>query len=305
MTKTETPMPTAFDPQAVEAGWYARWEGEGLFVADASSKKPKATICLPPPNLTGGLHMGHALNHTLQDICARYRRMAGHEVLFLPGTDHAAIATQNVIEKQLAAEGMTKEQLGREAFESRVEEWYRDVGETIVSQDRILGVSLDWSRLRFTMDERYVRSVMTAFVAFYERGWIYRAPRIVNWCPRDRSAISDLEVKWQEPPDGGSPGAGAPPAGRGGPQGRRPPGEGRAIHPRGRSLRPLRCGDRAIDQRAMVAAHGGHARQGAAGFGRRQGAMASRALRAHLPRLASRTARLERGAPALARPSRP
>jgi valyl-tRNA synthetase len=198
MSKTTSDMKTAYDPQAIEAGWYARWEQAGLFTADAKSAKPKYTICLPPPNITGELHMGHALNHTLQDICARYRRMAGYEVLFLPGTDHAAIATQNVIEKQLAAEGMTKEQLGREAFESRVAEWYRDVGETIVSQDRILGASFDWTRLRFTMDERYVRSVLTAFVEFYERGWIYRAPRIVNWCPHDRSAISDLEVKWQE-----------------------------------------------------------------------------------------------------------
>jgi len=194
-------MPKAFDPRAVEAGWYARWESDGLFVADAHSHKPKYTICLPPPNITGELHMGHALNHTLQDICARYRRMAGFEVLYLPGTDHAAIATQNVIEKQLTAEGTTKEQLGREAFTSRVDEWYRDVGETIVSQDRILGISLDWSRLRFTMDPKYVRSVMTAFVAFYERGWIYRAPRIVNWCPHDLSAISDLEVDWQEHQD--------------------------------------------------------------------------------------------------------
>jgi valyl-tRNA synthetase len=198
MSKTETSMPTTFDPQAIEAGWYARWENDGLFIADPKSGKPKYTICLPPPNITGELHMGHALNHTLQDICARYRRMAGFEVLFLPGMDHAAIATQNVIERQLAAEGMSKEQLGREGFESRVNQWYAEVGDTIVRQDRILGVSLDWSRLRFTMDERYVRSVMTAFVAFYERGWIYRAPRIVNWCPHDRSAISDLEVKWQE-----------------------------------------------------------------------------------------------------------
>ncbi len=198
MSKTDTPMPTAFDPQAVEAGWYARWEQDGLFIADAMSRKPKYTICLPPPNITGELHMGHALNHTLQDICARYRRMAGYEVLFLPGMDHAAIATQNVIEKQLAAEGTTKEELGRAAFESRVSEWYAEVGDTIVTQDRILGASLDWSRIRFTMDERYVRAVMTAFVSFYEKGWIYRAPRIVNWCPRDRSAISDLEVKWQE-----------------------------------------------------------------------------------------------------------
>jgi valyl-tRNA synthetase len=198
---TESAMPKAFDPRAIEAGWYARWESGGLFIADASSKKPKYAICLPPPNITGALHMGHALNHTMQDICARYRRMAGYEVLYLPGTDHAAIATQNVIEKQLAAEGMTKEQLGRDAFTSRVDEWYREVADTIVNQDRILGISLDWSRLRFTMDPRYVRAVMTAFVAFYERGWIYRAPRIVNWCPHDLSAISDLEVDWQEHQD--------------------------------------------------------------------------------------------------------
>jgi valyl-tRNA synthetase len=198
MSKTISDMPTAYDAGAIEPGWYARWELAGLFTADARSPKPKYSICLPPPNITGELHMGHALNHTLQDICSRYRRMAGYEVLFLPGTDHAAIATQNVIEKQLAAEGKTKEQLGREAFQARVNEWYAEVGETIVSQDRILGASLDWSRVRFTMDQSYVRSVMTAFVAFYDRGWIYRAPRIVNWCPHDQSAISDLEVKWQE-----------------------------------------------------------------------------------------------------------
>ena len=198
MSKTIPDMPTAYDAGAIEPGWYARWEMAGLFTANAKSPKPKYTICLPPPNITGELHMGHALNHTLQDICSRYRRMAGYEVLFLPGTDHAAIATQNVIEKQLTAEGKTKEQLGREAFQARVNKWYAEVGETIVSQDRILGASLDWSRMRFTMDERYVRSVMTAFVAFYDRGWIYRAPRIVNWCPHDQSAISDLEVKWQE-----------------------------------------------------------------------------------------------------------
>src|SRR5476649_2290695 len=130
-------MPKAFDPRAIEAGWYARWESDGLFIADANSKKPKYAIWLPPPNITGALHMGHALNHTMQDISARYRRMAGYEVLYLPGTDHAAIATQNVIEKQLVAEGTTKEQLGRDAFTSRVNEWYLDVGDTIVSQDRI------------------------------------------------------------------------------------------------------------------------------------------------------------------------
>ncbi len=191
-------MPKAFDPKAIEAGWYARWETERLFVADASSEKPKFTMCFPPPNITGELHMGHALQTAIYDLIARYKRMTGHEVLFLPGYDHAAIATQNVIEKQLAREGTTKEELGRERFDERVEAWYAGVGATIINQLRLLGASMDWSRLRFTMDARYYRSVMTAFVAFYDRGWIYRAPRIVNWCPHDRSAISDLEIEWEE-----------------------------------------------------------------------------------------------------------
>jgi valyl-tRNA synthetase len=195
---TENEMPKAFDPKAIEAGWYARWESAGLFTADPASDKETFTICLPPPNITGELHLGHALNGTVQDITARYRRMVGYEVLFLPGTDHAAIATQNVIEKRLAKDGTTKEEIGRDAFNELVDEWYRTVGATIISQFRDLGASLDWSRLRFTMDPRYVRSVLTAFVAFYDRGWIYRAPRIVNWCPHDRSAISDLEVQWEE-----------------------------------------------------------------------------------------------------------
>ena len=197
-TKPNPDNKTAYEPQAIEPGWYARWEEAGLFNADARSGKPKYTICLPPPNITGELHMGHALNGTVQDIWARYRRMTGYEVLFLPGTDHAAIATQNVLEKRLAKEGITKEEIGREAFGELVEEWYRNTGATIVSQYRELGASLDWTRLRFTMDERYVRAVQAAFVAFYERGWIYRAPRIVNWCPHDLSAISDLEVEWHE-----------------------------------------------------------------------------------------------------------
>jgi len=191
-------MDTAYDPRAVEARWYARWEEARLFLADPSSPKPKFSIAVPPPNVTGELHMGHALNGTLQDMWSRYRRMTGHEVLWLPGTDHAAIATQNVIERQLAEEGTTKEELGRAAFESRVEEWYLTVGETIISQFRELGASLDWTRTRFTMDPAYVRAVRTAFVRFWERGWLYRGPRIVNWCPRCQSAISDLEVDWRE-----------------------------------------------------------------------------------------------------------
>jgi valyl-tRNA synthetase len=195
---TQSEMPKAFDPQAVEAGWYARWEEDKLFLADASSDLPKFSMCFPPPNITGELHMGHALQTAVYDLIARYKRMTGYEVLFLPGYDHAAIATQNVIENQLAREGLTKEELGRERFDARVETWYEQVGATIINQLRILGASMDWSRLRFTMDSRYYRSVMTAFVEFYDRGWIYRAPRIVNWCPHDRSAISDLEVKWEE-----------------------------------------------------------------------------------------------------------
>ena len=198
MSDRDMQMPKAFDPQAIEAGWYARWEEAGLFVADPASDKPKFTVCFPPPNITGELHMGHALQTAIYDLLARYHRMTGHEVLFLPGYDHAAIATQNVIEKQLAREGKTKEELGREAFGARVEEWYGSVGATIINQLRLMGASMDWTRLRFTMDSRYVRAVLTAFVSYYEKGWIYRAPRIVNWCPRDKSAISDLEVEWEE-----------------------------------------------------------------------------------------------------------
>jgi valyl-tRNA synthetase len=195
------PMETAYDPAAVEARWYAAWEEAGLFLADPGSARPKFSIAVPPPNVTGELHMGHALNGTLQDMWSRYRRMTGYEVLWLPGTDHAAIATQVVIERQLANEGMTKEELGRDAFESRVEEWYLTVGETIISQFRELGASLDFSRTRFTMDPAYVRAVRTAFVRFWERGWLYRGPRIVNWCPNNLSAISDVEVDWQEHQD--------------------------------------------------------------------------------------------------------
>ncbi len=196
-----TPMPPAYEPQAVEAGWYARWEAAQLFKAEADTLKPRYSIALPPPNVTGELHMGHALNGTLQDMWARYRRMCGFEVLWLPGSDHAAIATQNVIERQLASEGGSKEELGRERFNQRVDRWYANVGATIVEQFKELGCSLDFSRLRFTMDPAYVGAVRTAFVHFWEKGWLYRGPRLVNWCTRCLSAISDLEVDWQEHQD--------------------------------------------------------------------------------------------------------
>src|ERR1700716_4630429 len=158
------PMPSADDPQAGERVWSARWEDGRLFRADPRSPKPKYSIAVPPPNVTGELHMGHALNGTLQDIWSRYRRMTGYEVLWLPGTDHAAIATQHVIERQLAQEGTSKEELGRDRFKQRVDEWYASVGATIVEQYKELGASLDFSRQRFTMDPEYIRAVRTAFL---------------------------------------------------------------------------------------------------------------------------------------------
>jgi valyl-tRNA synthetase len=199
--KTKAQMETAYNPEHIERDWYARWEGDALFAADATSERPKFTMCFPPPNVTGELHMGHALQTAVYDLLARYKRMTGHEVLFLPGYDHAAIATQNVIEKQLAREGTSKEEIGREAFDERVERWYAETGGTIINQLRLLGASMDWSRLRFTMDRDYVRAVLTSFIRFYEKGWLYRGPRIVNWCPNNLSAISDLEVVWREHQD--------------------------------------------------------------------------------------------------------
>ena len=194
-------MEKAWKPQEVEREFYRRWEEAGLFVADNQSPRPHFSVVLPPPNITGELHLGHAVNHSIQDIYCRYKRMLGFEVLWLPGTDHAAIATQNVIEKQLAAEGTTKEELGRAAFEKRVAAWYDSVGRTILNQERRLGLSLDWSRLRFTLDKAYVRAIRDAFVRLYQEGLLYRGPRIVNWCPHDRSSISDLEVEWREQED--------------------------------------------------------------------------------------------------------
>jgi valyl-tRNA synthetase len=195
--QVKLPMDKAWSPRDIEPELYRSWEDAGLFTADPDDPRPKFSIVLPPPNVTGELHLGHAVSGTIQDIYCRLRRMQAFEVLWLPGTDHAAIATQNVIEKQLAAEGKTKEQLGRTAFQKLVEEWYQTYGSKIVGQYQRLGVTLDWSRLRFTMDPAYVRSVREAFVRLYNDGLIYRGPRIVNWCPHCRSSVSDLEVDWQ------------------------------------------------------------------------------------------------------------
>ncbi len=152
-------------------------------------------ICVPPPNVTGDLHLGHALNGSIQDVLVRWHRMRGFRTLWQPGYDHAGISTQNVIEKQLALEGLTRHDLGREAFIERTWQWLEQTGRTIMGQYRRLGASLDYSRERFTLDEGYSRAVTAFFVRLWERGWIYRANRIVNWCPFHQTAISDLEVE--------------------------------------------------------------------------------------------------------------
>jgi valyl-tRNA synthetase len=187
-------LPKAFEHSEVDPRWYAFWESIGAFRANPASGKPRFSMVIPPPNVTGSLHMGHALNHTMPDIIARWKRMQGYDVLWLPGTDHAGIATQNVVEKQLAAEGKTRHDLGREAFEARVWEWVRQSHGTITGQMRKLGESVDWTRERFTLDEQLSRAVRRVFVSLYEEGLIYRGTYIVHWCPRCRTALSDLEV---------------------------------------------------------------------------------------------------------------
>ncbi len=191
-------MKASFDPAATEAHWRRRWEELHLGEADVESSRPSFSIALPPPNITGALHMGHALNAVIQDSLSRFHRMRGYEVCWVPGTDHAAIATQNVIERQLAQEGTTKEELGREAFNQRVAAWYSTYQGRIVEQLRRMGASCDWTRERFTLDEAYVRVIRTAFKQLFDEGLIYRGPRIVNWCPRCHSAISDEEVEYRE-----------------------------------------------------------------------------------------------------------
>ena len=191
-------LPKTWDPSAVEAELYEGWVRAGYFTAEPSSDKPPYAIVLPPPNVTGSLHMGHALDHTLMDALTRRKRMQGYEVLWLPGTDHAGIATQVVVEKQLAAKGVTKQDLGREAFVEKVWEWKRESGGTIAGQMRRIGDGVDWSRDRFTMDEGLSRAVRTIFKRLYDAGLIYRAERLVNWSPVLQTAISDLEVKYED-----------------------------------------------------------------------------------------------------------
>ncbi len=193
-------LPKTYDPQAVEGPTYQRWLEMGAFRADAASQRPHFSIALPPPNVTGSLHIGHALDHTFQDYLARMHRMRGHEVLWLPGMDHAGIATQNVVERELAKQGKTRFDLGREAFVERVWAWKAESGGRILGQMQRLGDSVDWSRERFTMDEGLSRAVREVFVSLYEQGLLYRGQRIINWCPRCLTALSDIEVEHEEVP---------------------------------------------------------------------------------------------------------
>lgn len=196
-TTTESQDPStlskAYDPKAVEGRWYDVWESAGYFRPNDHGEP--YTIVIPPPNVTGSLHMGHALNHTLQDILIRFKRMQGFSTLWVPGTDHGGIATQNVVEKILMKEGTSRHKLGRDKFLERMWAWRKEAGDTILSQSKRLGASLDWSHLRFTMDEVCSKAVRKAFVELYNRGLLYRGKRLVNWCPRCQTALADIEVE--------------------------------------------------------------------------------------------------------------
>ncbi|MFD9614640.1 valine--tRNA ligase [Streptomyces sp. NPDC059083] len=197
-TAPTTELPTTYAPAEVEGPLYERWVERGYFEADAKSEKPAYTIVIPPPNVTGSLHLGHAFEHTLIDALTRRKRMQGFETLWQPGMDHAGIATQNVVERELAKEGKSRHDLGREAFVERVWEWKAESGGQIAGQMRRLGEGLAWSRDRFTMDEGLSRAVQTVFKKMFDDGLIYRAERIINWCPRCLTAISDIEVDYQD-----------------------------------------------------------------------------------------------------------
>jgi valyl-tRNA synthetase len=188
-------MEPTYRPEGVETRWQRTWEEEGLYRAGAGRRRDETfVICVPPPNVTGALHMGHALNGALQDVLVRWHRMRGFDTLWQPGYDHAGISTQNVVEKQLVAEGTSRKEIGREAFVERVWRHLEETGRTIMGQYRMLGASLAYDRERFTMDDAYIEAVMRFFVHLWGRGWLYRANRIVNWCPFHETAISDLEV---------------------------------------------------------------------------------------------------------------
>ncbi|HEV2088083.1 MAG TPA: valine--tRNA ligase [Cryptosporangiaceae bacterium] len=197
-SRVRADLPSRYTPAEVEGPLYERWVERGYFTADAGSDKPPYAIVIPPPNVTGTLHLGHALDHTLMDALTRRRRMQGYETLWLPGMDHAGIATQNVVERELAKEGKSRHDLGREAFVERVWQWKAASGGKITGQMRRLGDGVDWSRERFTMDAGLSRAVGTIFKRLHDDGLIYRAERIINWCPRCLTALSDIEVEHSE-----------------------------------------------------------------------------------------------------------
>jgi valyl-tRNA synthetase len=193
-------LPKTYDPQKVETKIYRLWESSGFFNPDKlPGKREKAfTVVIPPPNITGSLHMGHALNAACQDILIRQKRMQNFKTLWLPGTDHAGIATQNVVEKELKKEGLTRFDLGREKFLERIWQWKKKYGNIILEQFKKMGSSLDWSRTRFTMDKGYSLAVQYAFLHYFKKGWIYKGKRVVNWCPRCKTSLSDLELEYKE-----------------------------------------------------------------------------------------------------------
>ena len=188
----------SYNPEGVENKWYEFWLSRNYFSADPGSEAEAFSVVIPPPNVTGTLHMGHALNTTIQDIIVRWKRMCGYNVLWIPGMDHAGIATQNVVERQLAAEGLDRHKLGRAAFTERVWKWKAEYGGRIIHQLKRLGASCDWSRERFTLDEGLSKAVIEVFVSLYEQGLIYRDNRLINWCPRCHTALSDIEVEHED-----------------------------------------------------------------------------------------------------------
>ncbi len=197
-------IPPQYDAAATEREWYQRWIAAGAFTAHADQTtrlggpRTPFTIVMPPPNVTAVLHVGHGLNNTVQDVIARWRRMTGDETLWLPGTDHAGIATQNIVEKQLAREGKTRFDLGRDAFVARTTEYVTDTGGAILDQLRAIGASCDWSRTAYTLSPELSRAVREAFVTLYERGLVYRGHRVINWCPRCLTSLSDEEAEREE-----------------------------------------------------------------------------------------------------------
>ena len=191
-------MPKAYEPGKTEDRWYQYWVEKGYFTPKIDPDKRPFVVIMPPTNITGELHLGHALTATLEDIMVRWHRMKGDPTLWLPGVDHAGIATQVVVERTLAKEGKNRHELGREEFLERVWQWANTYRNAIIQEHRRLGASLDWTRLRFTMDEGPSRAVRTAFVRLYNKGLIYRGERIINWCPRCATALSDLETEHQD-----------------------------------------------------------------------------------------------------------